>query len=333
MWWRLILLHLLVFDAAEALRLLPDTGPLTRPPSDQLRAVLLLAMTTWVAALLARRCQAGQPARAMAVGVATTVAVVVADWVLMARASAPGVPADADRVAMEALTLAVAVWLCWLVVRDLGLPLPGLLPTPRRAPAASWEERLKQIDDLATAAMIAVMLPLAAAAFGMALRSTLSQDTPVPSGAGEPDFVLRAVSAGLLEETTMVAVVAVLMTASRRPIWQIIVASAALRLIPHAYYGTDVVFVIPFAVAQVWTYLRTGWLWPLITAHTVFNLYALNNRGAPLMFAVPFLAVFVALVMIRPHWLPARTGPHAPCPAPTGPPRRPALIPRPKTEQ
>jgi len=58
--------------------------------------------------------------------------------------------------------------------------------------------------------------------------------------------------------------------------WPAVLVSAGFRTLMHAYQGfTAVVIVLPLGIAFALVYSRSGRLWPLVVAHTVFSLVAL----------------------------------------------------------
>jgi hypothetical protein len=93
------------------------------------------------------------------------------------------------------------------------------------------------------------------------------------------------------EDLILVAVVTALLTAARRPVWQIYVISCGLELAVHAYLGLPGLLMLVWAVCRIRLYRRYGRLIPLALGHAAWDL-------GDLMPPVPETVLFTAVVAV-----------------------------------
>ncbi|WP_435113449.1 CPBP family glutamic-type intramembrane protease [Nocardiopsis synnemataformans] len=80
------------------------------------------------------------------------------------------------------------------------------------------------------------------------------------------------VTTALVEEPVVVGLLVVLLTAARRPVWEVYTAAVLAKVAYHLAYGLPVLALVPAALVIVLLYHRTGRLWPVILAHAAYNL-------------------------------------------------------------
>lgn len=166
---------------------------------------------------------------------------------------------------VAAIVLAVTVW---IMVTHLLLPVPATRP-----------RHLTQRRD----AMLALFLYTIATLIGTALMgllgSLLGYDPEFPSAdhpSGEyvAASVASSAAAGFREEVFLLALPVLLLRCARRGWTEIVVVLAVLRISFHIYYGAAVVGMLPWAVGAVLLFRYTQSVWPLIAAHSLWDLAA-----------------------------------------------------------
>lgn len=163
--------------------------------------------------------------------------------------------------------IAVAVSVAWLtleVCRQHGV-------TPVRL--GIWPLRPATAPDLVRAVCVGFIAVLASliAGIGSKLLSVHSQQDAlgITSAADAASSVLLTVS---LENIVMVAAVVALLSAARRPAWQMYATASVVELAVHAYMGLlPALAFLPFWWLRVWLYRRYGMLLPLIVAHLIID--------------------------------------------------------------
>jgi hypothetical protein len=85
--------------------------------------------------------------------------------------------------------------------------------------------------------------------------------------------------------------VTALLTAARRPVWQIYAVSCGLELAVHAYLGLPGLLMLAWAVCRIRLYRRYGRLIPLAIGHALWDLM-------DLMPPVPETVLFTAVLTV-----------------------------------
>jgi len=98
-------------------------------------------------------------------------------------------------------------------------------------------------------------------------------------------LAIGLVSTVALEDVVIVAATTALLTAVRRPAWQIYTLVCVPEVLLHAYLGLPAIGMLVFAAGRVWLYRQYGRLLPFIAAHFTFDLV---GGGLMLMQALPF---------------------------------------------
>lgn len=131
-----------------------------------------------------------------------------------------------------------------------------------------------------------------------ALTGVLSA-LPGPDGTGDQaaamrigsdlEFAAGALAAGAREEVPLLALVAAVMTAARRPNWQILAAVCVIRVIPHLYFGLPAIVVIVFAVFSLRVWQSSRRIGPIIAGRTICNAVTVFG-GTPGHYALTMIS-------------------------------------------
>lgn len=98
-------------------------------------------------------------------------------------------------------------------------------------------------------------------------------------------LAIGLVSTVALEDVVIVAATTALLTAVRRPAWQIYTLVCVPEVLLHAYLGLPGIGMLLFAAGRVWVYRQYGRLIPFMAAHFVFDLV---GGGVMLIQGLPF---------------------------------------------
>ncbi|WP_150253125.1 CPBP family intramembrane glutamic endopeptidase [Nocardiopsis deserti] len=177
---------------------------------------------------------------------------------------------------MHAVLLGLTFGCLWLVCRWL-LRMPVAAVFNRASQQAGTAQHRAQGWRVFVCAFAAIVTWMV----GMSLLSTLMPQAAV----GGPVIEDRAdavwtvlmlgpaqVTTALVEEPIVVGLLVVLLTAARRPAWEIYTLAVLAKIAYHLTYGLSVLTLVPAALVIVWLYRRTGRLWPVILAHAAYNL-------------------------------------------------------------
>ncbi|MFD3314741.1 CPBP family intramembrane glutamic endopeptidase [Streptomyces sp. NPDC058656] len=217
------------------------------------------------------------------------------------------------QIAGHLAELVVWVWLCVEVTARCGITLQRLnLARPvrlfrKRTKAERAQKAQGELVFYAHAAAIC------AAMFLMGVLARLPG--PVLKGdqataAGVPDLgphLAHALWSATVEEVLATAVVVAVLTAARRPLWEVLLVTALMRALPHLYLGLwPALAVLPLGITAGWLYHRYRRVIPLILAHATYNVVNILF-GMP-----PLLGVFVIMLAgVGWSWLETRTTPVA----------------------
>ena len=83
--------------------------------------------------------------------------------------------------------------------------------------------------------------------------------------------VVASLTAGIVEETVVLAFVVTTLRQARRPLPEIVLVAVLLRCSYHDYYGLGVVGIALWAAVFVWLFLRAGSVLPLIVVHVLWD--------------------------------------------------------------
>jgi hypothetical protein len=102
-----------------------------------------------------------------------------------------------------------------------------------------------------------------------------------------------------IEDVVIVAATTALLTAVRRPAWQVYTLVCVPEVLLHAYFGLPAIGMILFAAGRVWLYRQYGRLLPFMVAHFVFDVVGGSFQLLPIPFlyrpvlALPFGAAVI----------------------------------------
>lgn len=172
-------------------------------------------------------------------------------------------PAAVSELGLSVLAVLVAVGLSarrGLTARWLGFGWPR---RPDGSPGAGQAVRT------AVWALTA-LLAGGAVTVGLAMGHKLGQ--PAHQDAAYFVYSLAAsITAGVVEETIVLAFVVSTLRQARRPMPEIVIVAVLLRCSYHDYYALGVLGIAVWALAFVWIYLRSGSILPLIIVHVLWD--------------------------------------------------------------
>lgn len=193
------------------------------PVAEHVSVVVVLCVAgggLWLVVLLRRHHQAA--VRRAAGGAATVVTV----WALADRGVLPGLGGD-----YRAAETVLCLWLVHEVLRRHGIGLPAV----GKRPGARW--RPWAVGALALA-VVSVGDGLAGVLAGYGPQSVVTPDDVIPPGIHfGPQWVTRAVWAGVVEEVVLTAVPVLLLRAAGAPRWQWVALPVLLRIAIHLHLG------------------------------------------------------------------------------------------------
>jgi hypothetical protein len=123
---------------------------------------------------------------------------------------------------------------------------------------------------------------------GLDQRSALGTSSPVP-------MALMDVGSVLIEQVVIVAAVSALLSAARRPAWEIYAIVGLVETVLHCYMGVSAVPLGFYAAGHLWLYRRYRAIAPLALAHAVYNIGVVEPK---LWAPAPYPNVISALVSI-----------------------------------
>ncbi|WP_446040117.1 CPBP family glutamic-type intramembrane protease [Streptomyces sp. SID1121] len=180
---------------------------------------------------------------------------------------------------------AALVWLTIEVLRRHGITLATL---GIRSPESRTTAARVQAFDLTNDTLFACCIG-AGVTFGLVKLMAISGSgvpymrTSQEEALGRLDtplMVLVAVAGTVvLEDLVMVAAVTALLTAARRPLWEIYTITCAIEVIAHGYFGLPAIGMALYAAYRVWIYQQSGRLTPLMIGHAIFDLIGVSLWG------------------------------------------------------
>ncbi|PNE43478.1 hypothetical protein AOB60_00740 [Streptomyces noursei] len=219
--------------------------------------------------------------------------------------------AGLQRVGVAVFGIAVA-WLALEVCRAHGLPLDR--PTaPAERTKTSWS-----IAPLAFGACLAggtATAQLLTALGGAGVPVMEGQQLAATGITTALDLVLNVVWAAGIEDVVMVAAVTTLLTAARRPAWQIYTTVCVLEVGVHAYAGIPAIGMLLYAAGRVWLYHRYHRLLPMVAGHIAYDLFAALNQTLPPNYRNVMLTLVLAAGLLYDWWAKRTKAPGSP-PAP-----------------
>ncbi|WP_405824373.1 hypothetical protein OG705_29570 [Streptomyces sp. NBC_00838] len=180
----------------------------------------------------------------------------------------------------EMITAGALVWLTLEVCLRHGVTPARLGIWPLWPP----KDRRAENDNAASALLATVGVCYISAEILVGLLSTIMG----PEGFGLPllevsqrtaaglstplDVIVRTLTSVVTEDLVVVAATTALMTAARRPTWQIYTVIGAIEVLLHAYMGAPAVAYLVYALVRCALYRTYGLVVPLMAGHLIYNL-------------------------------------------------------------
>jgi membrane protease YdiL (CAAX protease family) len=185
---------------------------------------------------------------------------------------------------------------------------------PRRRDGHLGAAQSLRIGVWAIAALLAGGAITSAVAMGNKLGQPAHQDA-----AYLVYTVAASLTAGIVEETVVLAFVVTTLRQARRPTAEILLVAVLLRCSYHDYYGLGVIGIAVWAAVFVWLFLRTGSVLPLIVVHVLWdaNIF-LGQRWHEVQIVTANIWILLVLVAAI-TWLFDVRARRAPPSAPPGP--------------
>ncbi|MFC0039546.1 hypothetical protein [Actinomadura rayongensis] len=127
---------------------------------------------------------------------------------------------------------------------------------------------------------------------------------------GAVQYAANVLAAGAREEVPLLALPVVLLTAARRPAWEIYAVACTLRITPHLYFGFPALAVAAFTCTHVWIFQRTRRAEPIIAGHTLSNALAAYAPAAALVTLAASAAPAALVLLSGRLGRPPRLGTH-----------------------
>ncbi|WP_043684376.1 hypothetical protein [Streptomyces xylophagus] len=199
-------------------------------------------------------------------------------------ASAP-FPIALAQVAGHAVSGCVLAWLALEVCRSHRVSLRTALPRTAVERLRDWQVTIMVFGVCVVSGALSFLL--------LQLIRWTGAGVPVMKGSqmatvGENDvgtLAFGVVSTVALEDVVIVAATTALLTAIRRPAWQIYTLVCIPEVLLHAYLGLPAIGMLVFAAGRVWLYRQYGRLLPFTAAHFTLDF---GGGGLMLMQRFPF---------------------------------------------
>jgi uncharacterized protein len=167
--------------------------------------------------------------------------------------------------------VAAAILLTFLRVRNWTLQSLGVSP--------SLQETLVGVGLAAAAYLAYVVVFLISAVLSPHVAQVVANQTLVAPGLNVALVIVTSIVNPAFEELFVCGYVVTALR-ERRGFWTAVNVSITIRLLYHLYQGPiGVLSIIPVGFIFAYWYARTARLWPLIVAHTIFDLLGLSTGG------------------------------------------------------
>lgn len=291
-------------------------GGITWPHTAQLLSEAVNITTTtlqlvWLASLVRARTQAYTHSRGVSLALSVCGLGALTVWGLLRHPNGPYMHEYPVRACLLA-------WLCYEVYRRHGIALSA--PATASTRAARWDSKWQITWEIVGCCCIGGVSTFAALValqqFGPSWLPVMrtSQLTAL-GGASVPEMAIFALVWTVVLEGSVIGATAILLSAARRPPWQIYGTIATVEIIFHAYYGAPAVFTGVYAVLCTYFYLRYHQIVPLLAGHAVFDFIGLLSNGHSLteglpyfIAKLPYLIASTLVVGLIDRWLAVKSG-------------------------
>ncbi|NBE51183.1 hypothetical protein [Streptomyces boluensis] len=200
----------------------------------------------------------------------------------------------------------VVAWLALEVCRAQGLNLdkgPGAVAVPRGR-AQVWTVVKYTFLACAVGGAATMLLQQAFRLLDTAAVPVMKVDQLSTLGLSSPsDLVFAAVWAVAIEDVVIVAAVIALLTAARRPSWEIYATVCVIEVVLHGYFGLPAVGMALYAAGRVWLYQRYGRLVPLLIGHFAADLWGGVIMPLPLSHRLVAVVVLLIPLLLIERWV------------------------------
>jgi uncharacterized protein len=152
----------------------------------------------------------------------------------------------------------------------------------------------------AKTARVAVWAVLALLAGGLATVALANGNTLAQPAHQDAAYLMYAMAAsltaGVVEETVVLAFVVTTLRQAGRPLPEILLVAVLLRCSYHDYYGLGVIGIAVWAAVFAWLFLRSGSVLPLIIVHAAWdaNIFLAHRwHAVQIASALVFLGLLV----------------------------------------
>jgi hypothetical protein len=200
----------------------------------------------------------------------------------------------AGRLPEATAHIAVLLWLSLEVCRRHGITPAqlGICPPGARTPRGRARAVYVAAASLGLCAAVGYsMYDVQLAVWRAGLALPVGDQSEALGVTGSWQLVPMVLRTLIGEDLILLAVVTALLTAARRPVWQIYAVSCGLELAVHAYLGLPGLLMLVWAVCRIRLYRRYGRLIPLALGHAAWDL-------GDLMPPVPGTALFVTVMAV-----------------------------------
>jgi hypothetical protein len=202
-------------------------------------------------------------------------------------------PASFGKVAQAAIAVALVILLSQRrnrSVADLGLAIRGRLSASVGIRAAAWATLALIVGAIVTTALASSGFP-----FGPNNNAYLTYG------------LFSAVNAGIVEETVVLAFVAVTLSQANRSWHEIILVALLLRISYHIYYGPGAIGILVWAAVFLWLFRRTNSIVPMIIVHIGWDTFGFLAHRWPGVGAIEGAVILILFVTAPILWLSDRS--------------------------
>ncbi|MFD8615343.1 hypothetical protein [Streptomyces sp. NPDC059631] len=284
-------------------------GGITWPHPIRTLATALNVATTvlqiaWLAWLLSTRTRSARPWHRALLVISISV---IAGLVVRGLLQHP----DGPHLHEEPVRSALLAWLCYELYRWHGIPLSA--PAAASPRLVRWDTAWRMTAMvwlyMGTGAISTYGTVLALRWFGPDWLPVMRTDQLTALGVTSvPDLLTYGLVWTVVLEGTVIAATAILLSAARRPVWQIYSVIAVIEIMFHAYFGVPALFMGLYAVLCTNFYLRHHRLAPVLIAHALFDTIGLLVSGYPLLTKIPYLLALSVPLEMAERWLAVKSG-------------------------
>ncbi|MFF8992505.1 hypothetical protein ACF09H_21720 [Streptomyces sp. NPDC014983] len=283
-------------------------GRFTWPHSVQILSEALNFATTtlqlvWLAWLLNARTQGSRTSFRASLVLAICSLGVLTVWGVLRHPDGPYLHEYPVRACLLA-------WLCYEVYRWHGIPLSA--PASASTRAARWDTTWQMTQKVVLYCLIGASITYGSI---QALRRLGPHWLPVMRtsqltaiGASASELLTFGLVWTVVLEGSVIGATAILLSAARRPPWQIYCTIAAVEIVFHAYLGVPALLISLYAIPCTHFYLRHHQIVPLLAGHGIFDTIGLLSSGHSPSERLHYLIPLILVLETGDRWLAAKAG-------------------------